>query len=267
MLPPDYSERQFLLGVIEYGVRIGDPRHPVEGYDVPNNRSCVELEDLLVEAIARNWDAGRLFEPEQWGLVSEFVHSLAAVLKATGKVREIHHMSAPLGKSMNDSIFYVSFHWAKVDRVMRVLRIGMWMWRIDIKDYYRNIEVDPADWHKQAFRFRLAVGAAVRIFWDMCMAFGVRNSVEIGHRFTCGTLAILERVGVSKVTGTLDDFFGGEASRQLCQRSYDKACKVFDDLGWPLQTGPGKSAGPSQQAKWNGFLWDTERGTVAVSVR
>jgi len=165
---------------------------------------------------------------------------------------------------MNESIFYVSFRWARADQVIALIEKGYWLWRIDITDYYRNVEVDPADWERQAFRFALTAGGAPEELWDTRMAFGTRNSVEIGHRLTCSNLAVLESVGVKNATGTLDDFFGAEESRESCQAAFELAVSSFGMLGWPLQWGPNKTSGPSQVAKWNGFVWDTVKGTVSI---
>jgi len=156
-------------------------------------------------------------------------------------------------------------YWAKVDDVILALSIGAWLWRIDIRDYYRNIEVDPADWPLLAFRSRLTPGGLPIELWDTRMEFGGRNCVEIAHRMTCGSLAAIESAGVRNATAILDDFLGAERTEALARVAFKIACGTLQTLGYPLKWGPGKTEPPSQLVKWNGFGWDTKKGTVFVS--
>ena len=215
---------------------------------------------LLVATIKRNYDAGRFFPAGARGLGSSTVHSVGAVPKSSGAIREIHALL-----DINKGIYYTSMYWSRVETVCKAMTKNCWFWRIDICDYYRNVEVDPADWELLAFRFKLAVGDPLSEFWDSRMEFGHRNSVEIAHRLTCAILAAMESKGVVNVTAILDDFIGAERTREAAEVAFKIAVGICKMLGFPLTYGPDKTHGPSQTTKWNGVFWDSRSMTVSVA--
>ena len=82
------------------------------------------------------------------GAPSPFKHPIHATWKddARTKVRELHNLSWPLNRSLNDALNFVSFKATRFKDVLSALNRGCFVARENILAFYRIIPVDPSDW-------------------------------------------------------------------------------------------------------------------------
>ena len=80
-----------------------------------------------------------------------YVSGVGVVPKKSGKLRLIHHLSSPLGRSVNDGIPKDDFslHYVTIDDAISAILAagrGCYLSKVDIKSAFRICPVRPADW-------------------------------------------------------------------------------------------------------------------------
>ena len=123
-------------------------------------------------------------------------------------------------------------------------------------------KVDPADWHKLAYKLE---GIE---YWDAALQWGLRNGVEISMRFTCALIYILNRHNIYNVFGVIDDFlllFEPNMTLEACKADYEKACSIFDKALGPncRNTKPGKSQPPLDDVEFCGNRYSSTYPYIA----
>ncbi len=81
-----------------------------------------------------------------------------AIPKKAGKWRRIDHLSWPPGNSVNDGIEKHNFpaNFKRLESEVRLRKVGngAWLTKLDIKDAYRHILVNPRSWWLTGFQFQ-----------------------------------------------------------------------------------------------------------------
>lgn len=154
LLPPDYQDREFLLYVLRPGLPVLPPDAELLPAVVSNYSSAHEHNALISQQLLGDLQARQLLR-QRAGRSASHIHAIAAIPKSAEEVRIIHDLSAPAGHSINDAITYKQYKWASIDDALALVTPGCFMARVDVRNYYSNFPIDPADWSKLAFQWHL----------------------------------------------------------------------------------------------------------------
>lgn len=167
------------LALAEHGVPLAAPDeyppafHPRNSQTAdPSSASGQGLQLTMQAEVA----AGRVM-PLPHGWESHWVHPLAAVLKANGKIREIHNQR----HCVNPHQSYAHTTICTLPIVCARFICGMLFWVVDISSYYRHWTVRPEDWLLQVCELDV-YGTGTGLWLDPYMQFGARNSPEVANR-------------------------------------------------------------------------------------
>ena len=157
------------------------------------------------------------------------------VPKKSGKLRLIHHLSAPAGVSVNDripkdlySLQYVTIDDA-INMISRLGR-GALLAKIDIRNVFRLCPVRPED------RPLLGIYWCQQYYYDLLLPFGLRsapfifNQVADAFEWICQ-----EEFGISDLIHLLDDFLtAGLPASDICSRRLEIILAACTYLGIPV---------------------------------
>ena len=302
-----YWDSNYICSMMEHGIRVGDPDTPLLApYHISNAPECVHTTryaNFLRESIATELSMNRTTPRPLSCPPSDYVHSVFIKdesKRGIDKFRDIHHLSAPRGRSVNDTIRYAAFHWVTAEQIAARVGPSTQFAKIDLKRYYRHFLCDPADWHKLAFEL------FGQEYWDMAMQWGLRNAVEIAHRFTAALVHIFnvraaphaaaayaftciaqtsaaqatpthttlapQRHGVTDAFGTIDDFLFLASTEELIEQSqrgtpdsFTRACAILDRILGPdaRNTKPSKSNAFASCTVYCGTEWSADGARIS----
>ena len=183
---------------------------------------------------------------------------LGVVPKKSGKLRLIHHLSAPYEQSINDGIPKedYSLHYVTVDDtipiIMRLGR-GCLLAKTDIRNAFRLCPVHPADYHL------LGITWHGLYYYDRVLPFGLRSAPFIFNQVADALQWIcVHHFGISELIHLLDDYLtAGPPESRLCQPRLDTLLAACNYLGVPIAVE--KTEGPSTSLQFLGILLDTVR--------
>jgi len=259
-----YPWYELIAHVLEHGLAVTHPDQRPEPFDMPNHGSCAQgnAHALASAIIAAEFAEGLISQPPP-GVRHEcrWIHPLGCVPKGADAVRVIHDFSSPAGQSVNDRIDYAPLSFDKVDAAFAVLRLCMFMAKIDIRAFFRHIPMDPADWGLLAFRWDGV------LYVDMRLNFGARNAPEVAARFSYAVLWAVHR-RLARMGGPLvhvfvvcDDWLILSACRDACARAWRMVQDLLLRLGFALSER--KLIAPTQRILW---LW-LELDSTLMTVR
>ena len=157
-------------------------------------------------------------------------------LKGTEERRVVCDLSFPLGKSVNDGIpcgIYLGeesqITYPKVDNLVSIINKhgqGCLMWKRDLKSAYRQLPVDPDDYHLLAYTWR------GHIYLDLAIPFGLRTGSLAMQRTTYAFVYIMYKQNID-VVGYIDDYAGAN-SRNIAKSRFWKCWWIFFTFRfWP----------------------------------
>ena len=250
---PNKETAKILLHATKHGIRVLDPNNPPPPFKCKNAQSANEHKEELRNEINRQLQS--YFTPPT-ELKSNHIHSLSVKISKE-KIRAIHNLSSPKGHSINDHLIYLSYNWTKVTDAAKTMYQGCKFIRIDIKDYYRHIPVDPADWHLLAFHFELTPGKTTEL-WDCFMPFGSRNAVEIAHRFSTFLTWLGNMRGIKNLFTILDDFLIiSETDKPTNPSTMKTMIRDLETIGFNVSGKINKTHDWSDNCEWMGIMWSS----------
>ncbi len=132
--------------------------------------------------------------------------------------RVILDLSMPKGRALNDTIpkdVYlgqkVTLVYPKVDDLVRSVQqkgVGALMFKLDLRKAYRQIFLDPGDYHKVGFTFQN------KLMFDTVLSMGLRSAAHICQRVTNAISFIMRGIGLC-LHNYLDDLMGIESRTWL----------------------------------------------------
>lgn len=257
-----------ILHAIEFGAPVdfeGDrsqrrqrPNHPID------DAHLQKVRDVIAADVKDNKKAGPL-QREPWPYVNGYplcASPIGAVPKKnSGKVRVIHDLSAPKGgDSINGGIDDGSLEISSFGHAARAVRRagrGAWLIKLDVEAAYKQVPVQPGDWHLLGFEFE------GKLYYERVLPFGLRSSCRLWELFAAALHFMCEKLNCGvphEVIHYVDDFLfvvspiGGEPA---AQRLLELALALCKHLGVPMATGPGKVEGPAQCLTFLGIELDT----------
>ena len=157
------------------------------------------------------------------------------VLKKSGKLRLIHHLSAPTGVSVNDGIpkDLYSLQFVTIDDAINMisrLGSGTLLAKIDIRNVFRLCPVRPED------RPLLGIYWRQQYYYDLVLPFGLRSAHFIFNQVADAFERICrEGFGISDLIHLLDDFLtAGPPASDICSRRLEIILAACTYLGIPV---------------------------------
>jgi hypothetical protein len=177
---------------------------PEQAYISPNLKSANLAPGTMAMGIAKDLSCGRIVESTT---NSPFISSpLGFVLKQDSSLRCIHHLSFPIGTSVNDGIPIDAshLHYTTIIQLFAlIVRAGRHSIIIkrDIKDAFRNIPLAPH------IRWLLGFSWDNKYYTEACLPFGLRTAPFIFNLFAEGFHWMLQSyLGWELLEHYLDDF-------------------------------------------------------------
>ncbi len=261
---PDESLKRAIFDGLKHGVDIGC--HGLLNGGIFGNWPSVNVHAEKVDiTISDNLCLGRLVGPWASPPCDQFISSpLGAFVRSGGsKVRLIHDLSFPPGRSVNDAIDPESFklHYKTIDDA-----IGMCMSyeepcflaKSDLRSAFNHILINPKFWHLLGFEWRgLYYASAV-------LPFGLRSSPYLFDQFARGLEYMCISRGASRTTlHYLDDTLTASRNAIECARSIQIINDTARAAGFDLQ--PDKCTEPSQSIEFLGIQLNTVTRTLSIT--
>ena len=232
-----------------------------------NHKGATEHPEALEEYIQKERTYGAVMGPFQ---VIPFEDNLGISplstrpKKDSEERRVIVDLSFPPGQSVNDGIMkdnYLGFStqltFPKTDDfALRIytLGTGALMFKIDLKRYFRQLDLDPGDYS--------LVGYVInhQLYFDKMVPMGVRTGPYIAQRVSSAITWIVKQLEYF-LLNYVDDFVGAERGNRAW-KAYDFLTKLLRDL-W-VQTSPEKRVPPTTRLDFLGTTFDSEKMTMEV---
>jgi len=228
-----------------------------------NLGSAKENPDFITKKIGQELVAGRLLPVRLEWLAHVRTSPLGQVPKQPTGNRLIHHLSAPAGTSINDTIDKddARAQYGSVDQATAALvergAARSWMFKIDFKDAFRHVRVRPQDVPQLGMHWDGTT------YVDLCLPFGLRSSPHLFVKVAGAALWIaLNRLSSESrhvrdaltMVHYLDDFLGIISDRDDAGLAMDVLVRTFTDLG--LTVNDGKCVRPTQSVTFLGIELD-----------
>jgi len=253
---PDLHFVRFVLDGLHHGFAIGftgNRRTNVMSSNLPSaTMHAAFISNWLAESCARQETAGPFAKPP---FPFMYCSGVGAVPKKNGSLRMIHHLSSPLGSSVNDGIPSdpFSLQYVRIDDAVNLIMSSpapVFLSKLDVKSAFRQIPVRSADFH------------LLGIFWkgfyyyEQVLPFGLRSSPYIFNSVADAIEWIIRHeFSVAHLLHYLDDFLNIVSGRTVALQQLAILLRAFNYLGVPLA--PAKIEGPSQTLTFLGIELDT----------
>ncbi len=254
---PDVQLKTEVFSGIERGVDIGCVGLTCGGiYD--NWPSAMEHFDKVDQKINESLSLGRLVGPWSSPPCLEYVCSSGG-----SKIRLIHDLSYPPGKSVNDHINPEDFrlHYKSIDDA-----VGMclsfdepcFLAKSDLQSAFSHVFVQPRFWHLLGFKWR------EKFYASAVLPFGLRSSPALFEKFARALEYMSIRRGASiRTLHYLDDSITAGSCAWECKQSIDVIMDTALKAGFDLQ--PEKCTNPSQVIEFLGIQINTVEQTLSIT--
>ena len=265
---PDEGFKQFLLRGIRGGFRIGFQaglsRLRSKGRNMSSAAEHPEVVSRYLqteEALGRVCRVGTIEQAEQIGIhCSPF--GIIPKRGREGKWRLILDLSSPEACSVNDgvpkelsSLSYITLD----DVAAEVLRRGKGtlLAKMDVKQAYRQVAVDPRDRHL------LGMAWQGQVYVDTRLPFGLRSAPLLFTAVADAAQWAMKRKGVTWAEHYIDDFVTmGQAGSVECGQNVALMRATLHEAG--LNTEPEKDEGPATAIGLLGMEIDTVKLEISL---
>ena len=188
--------------------------------------------------------------------------------KHSQKVRVIHDLSWPPGSSINSHLEeqVCTLQYITIDDAVQHVRQygkGTLMAKLDLKDAFKHVVVNPQYWHLLGTTWKTEQGT-LQYYVDLVLPFGLRSSPHLFDQFAKGLEYIMKVKGVNNVEHYLDDFFTcGPPNSQICYDNLNLMCTTCKETGF--QVNPQKIVQPTTQLEFLGIVIDSDKLQLKIS--
>ena len=264
---PDRTFVENLLKQIKEGADIGYQGNQVFHIS-PNWPSAYTYRDSVRKNILLNAEKGRLEGPFDSPPHRFFRASPLGAFpkKRSEKIRVIHDLSWPPGKSVNEFInkHDYAFNFSTIDEaVQRCKQYNTpYMVKLDITDAYMHCTVRPEDRHLLGFTWE---ENGVKEYWQYAvLPFGLSSSPKLFNDHAEALKYIMISRGASGDTlHYLDDFWSVSDSAEDARKSLDIMCDTIERSGMVIQEE--KTSGPGRIIEYLGIIIDTNLWQLRIS--
>lgn len=263
MVEQDLNEAEFLINGFSQGFSL-HYLGPREGRKADNLKSAKKQPEIIKAKIDKEVEAGRVAGPFTTAPFSNLIISPIGLVpkKQPNEYRMIHHLSYPEGASINDfidpsltSVQYTSFD--KAVEMIQELGQNCFLFKMDIKNAFKLIPIQPKDFHLLGFCFNDSY------FFDKTLPFGASISCSTFERFA----RFLERCVKYHITSGLiihylDDFLGGDRTFDACTRLLEIFNGIMQQLNVPMALE--KKEGPCEILVFLGLELNSKEMVVRI---
>lgn len=192
----------------------------------------------------------------------DYVNERLAEAVASGRLQSGHiqklkvRLCCDATRTLNDELPHWPFRYRTVHHVVRKLRQGWWMAKIDLTAAFLQVALHPCVRKYYGFR----IGEIVRLF--NYMIFGTGDAPAACNTLTGLVAGFAARRGITNEVMT-DDFIIIAPTFAECQRAYQTFLAMLRRLGW--QYGEHKLVPPTQTIEYLGITIDSVNRTLAIS--
>ena len=234
---PDKTFVKKLIYDLCHGCTIGYTG-PQFSYLANNLLSAYQQPKVIDDTLKKECELGRILGPFESPPLPNFRTSgLGLVPKHDGGWRTIYHLSAPPNSSINDFINPddYSLSYCSIDDAysfINALGPGTLLSKIDLKDAFRLIPVNPSDWNLLGIQWR------GEFYVDTCLPFGLRSAPYLINRLSQAIHWILaNNYGVQHLLRYLDDFLTvGPADSPVCYHNLNAMLSLCQNINAPVKT-------------------------------
>ena len=252
------------------GFTLGFPLH-YSGLHLPsdskNLKSALQQPDIVRQKIQTEIAAGRVAGPFLHRPISTLRISPLGLVpkKEPNQFRLIHHLSYPLGKSLNDfidpklcSVQYTSFDEAV--HMIQDLGQGCLLGKSDVKSAFRLLPVQLKSIDQLGFMFD------DQYYVDKAMPFGCSIACQTWELFaTFLEFSVARQSPFGSLLHYLDDFlFGGRKETNHCSCIMSTFMAKMQSLGVPVAAE--KTEGPTTKLSFLGLDLDSEDMTIRIPI-
>ena len=173
--------------------------------------------------------------------------------KGTDKVRVIHDLSHGKPESVNDYVTYRVHHLGCLDDALNAIRRlgpGCYLVKLDVEAAYKQVPVDPKDWHLIGFTW---LG---KYYYDRTLPFGMRSSCRKWDLYATALHYFMQHhLGIRCTVHYVDDFLFVIRTLDDATSQRDMALRMCAQLGVPMS--PKKTEGPVTCLTFLGIEIDT----------
>ena len=232
-----YPYKKYLIDGFEHGFSLGyvGPRNAMSA---PNLKSCREHPGIVQSKILAEVKAKRVKGPfKEIPLPGLKISPIGIVpKKVPGQYRLIHHLSCPVGTSVNDFIdpVFASVRYASFDDATKVLvKLGPYtrMGKTDIDSAFRLIPIHPNDHSLLGFKF------GSEFYYDSCLPFGASSSCSIFEAFSSALEWVARyKYNIEHIIHILDDFLILDPPQNnQCNAKLSAFLHMCSELGVPIK--------------------------------
>ena len=267
-----HPDKDFVNRVIKNvteGVRIGYTG-PQETRVCKNWPSAAKLEAHVQASIEKDISLGRKLGPFSRPPCATYVASpLGAFQKrSSAKVRVVHDLSYPRGRSINDFIppEEYSVEYLSLDEVVKAIRQSgrhTLMAKADLSDAYHHVLVHKDDWHLLG-SVNILGDNTYEFYVSTVLPFGLRSAPQKFTDIALASKLIMLYAGATYIQQYLDDFITiGPPHTDVCANNLQVMLSVFNDLNFSVN--PQKVAEPNTVMEFLGIVIDSDKLELRIS--
>ena len=264
---PHYAER--VLNYIRHGVPIGYAG-PESSRVHDNWPSVYKLRTEVESSLLYDVNRGRKAGPFPYKPFANFVGSPMGAFykKHSNKVRVIHDLSWPPEASVNTFIddSLCTLQYISIDDAVKYVKEigkGTLMSKIDIKDAFKHVIVNPDYWHLLGSTWN-TIDGDVQFYVDLVLPFGLRSSPFLFNQFAIGLEYIMKCKGASIVEHYLDDYFTcGSSKSNECHNNVQIMIDACNETGFEVN--PSKVVYPTTELEFLGIVIDSNAMELRIS--
>ena len=259
---PDHNFVSSIVQGITLGVKIGytGPQCTL----ICSNLPSAHLNPQVIEdTLRRECEAGRMAGPFAEPPLPNFRSSGIGLVPAKkgGGWRMIHHLSAPVGGSINDFIDAKAFSlsYPSIDdaaAILDTLGRGTLMVKMDLKSAFRQIPVHLSDWNLLGLMWQ------GQYFFEKVLPFGLRSAPFLFNQAGAAVEWIMRKHGVRFLVRYLDDFLSFDRASE-CAKAKTIMLDTCHALNVPVN--PEKTSGPSTRMEFLGITIDSTNMELSIS--
>lgn len=203
----DNEQKQYLLNGFLFGFKLGFEGKQTTNIS-KNLKSTLTDPTVVTQKLEKEVAEGRLSGPYNSPPLQHFRVSPIGLVpkKKPGQFRLIHHLSHPVGESVNEGIpdEQAKVHYSTVDDAVKDIRKlgrGCQLVKIDIEAAFKIIPVHPEDYHLLGMLWQDS------FYFDKTLPMGCRSSCSIFDKFSTAIEWVAKKkLGIQEVKHILDDF-------------------------------------------------------------
>ena len=230
-----------IVSDVSQGVRIGYSG-PQESRACVNWPSAQKFDAEVRASIEKDVSLGRKLGPFPCPPCADFVASqLGAFQKCSGssKVRVVHDLSFPRGRSINDFIDQdeCSVQYLSMDSVVSAVKKrgkNALLAKADLSDAYHHVLVHPDDWNLLGSVY-ICENGNIGYYVSTVLPFGLSSAPAKFTDIAVASKLIMLYGGATYIEQYLDDYITmGPPDSQECQNNLEIMLQTFQKLGFTV---------------------------------